>query len=98
MRLLERVNVKNIFTVLIITILATIPVILALRDQGTQTTDAACITDCTQRGYGLDYCQKRCSLDPDAQARNTQLADPQCMGNCERAGRNETYCTKTCRY
>jgi len=90
--------VKKILLVILMLSLSVASLIPLIKDQSKDTTDAACVSDCKQRGYDLGYCKQRCNLDQDDQAAMGQMSDPKCLNNCENAGRGHDYCKKTCTY
>ncbi len=62
-------------------------------------TDSWCLNNCTQRGFEEDYCQTRCSYDPEVQRKaGGNTADPRCLKSCLSSGQSSAFCTKTCSY
>ena len=89
---------KEWFSLLALIIFTAIIVIFAVKDKDQQTTDPQCVSDCKQRGFEPEYCQKRCSFDPRAEENNKHEAAPQCMNDCTRSGHEDAYCTNACTY
>lgn len=61
--------------------------------------DEECLSTCTQRGYGAQFCQEKCAgANPLTSQQSDRREDPLCMSDCTGAGHESTYCNKACAY
>jgi hypothetical protein len=63
--------------------------------------DEQCLNNCLQMAYVSQYCQEKCSDDPNpgmTQQQTIRQVEPHCVDDCTNSGKDSDYCTKACTY